>query len=151
MKHAATAIALAAALLAGCATGGSTKKTPAYMATLRQKGVDPGTYARIANGRVLTYDDVEDLVEHGVPGDKIADYMKATRAPYKFTGAQIASLANEGASPALINFLRSAPTKPGGQGFDNPTTQAYLNSPYWTDPYYQDNGPMEFEFPSTWN
>jgi uncharacterized lipoprotein YajG len=59
----------AAALLSGCATQNATRVSSPYLAVLQQKGVDPGTYARISHGRVLTYDDIYDLVSKGVPGD----------------------------------------------------------------------------------
>lgn len=141
---------LAAALAAGCASSG-TKVSAPYLAILQQKGVDPGTYARLSHGRMLTYDDVYELVTEGVPGDKIVDYLKATRAPYVFTPAQINRLASAGADASLLSFLRNPPTKPNTDGFDNPTTQAFLNSPYWRDPYYMGGSPMDFEFPNSWH
>jgi hypothetical protein len=143
-------ILLAAALVAGCASSG-TKVSAPYLAVLQQKGIDPGTYARISHGRVLTYDDIANLVAKGVPGDKIVDYLKATRAPYAFSPAQINRLAAAGAGPDLIAFLRSPQTKPNTDGFDNPTTQAFLNSPYWRDPYYMEPGPVQFMFPQSWS
>jgi len=141
---------LVAALTAGCASSG-TKVSAPYLAVLQQKGVDPGTYARLSHGRMLTYDDVCELVTEGVPGDKIVDYLKATRAPYVFTPAQINRLASAGADASLLSFLRKPPTKPNTDGFDNPTTQAFLNSPYWRDPYYMGGTPMDFEFPNSWH
>lgn len=140
---------LAAALLAGCAT--SATKVPApYLAVLQKKGVDPGTYTRISHGRILTYDDINNLVRKGVPGEKIVDYLKATRAPYVFSMAQINRLESAGADAALVKFLETPPTKPNTSGFDNPTTQAFLNSPYWRDPYYMDTGVVQFDFPPSW-
>jgi hypothetical protein len=141
---------LAAALLGGCASSG-TKVSAPYLAVLRQQGVDPGTYARISHGRVLTYDDIAGLVGKGVPGDKIVDYLKATRAPYVFTPAQVNRLAAAGAGPDLTAFLRNPPTRPNTDGLDNPATQAFLNSPYWRDPYFMEPGPVPFVFPPTWN
>lgn len=140
---------LAAVLLAGCATS-TTKVSAPYLAVLQQKGVDPGTYARISHGRVLTYGDVLELVVKGVPGDKIVDYLKTTRAPYVFTPAQINRIAAAGAGSDLLAFLRNPPTKPNTDGFDNPTTQAFLHSPYWRDPYYMDASPMQFAYPASW-
>jgi hypothetical protein len=140
----------AAALLSGCATQNATRVSSPYLAVLQQKGVDPGTYARISHGRVLTYDDIYDLVSKGVPGDKIVDYLKATRAPYVFSRAQVNRLTAAGGGPVLSAFLLNPPTKPNTDGFDNPTTQAFLNSPYWRDPYYMDEGPTEFYFPESW-
>jgi hypothetical protein len=145
-----TLLLVAAALLAGCATP-ATKVSAPYLNTLQQKGVDPGTYARISHGRVLTYDDIYNLVSKGVPGDKIVDYLKATRAPYVFSRPQINRLSAAGAGPALVQFLLTPPTQPNTDGFDNPTTQAFLNSPYWRDPYYMDAGPAQFLFPESWN
>jgi hypothetical protein len=142
---------LAAVLMTGCATQDSTRVSSPYLAVLQQKGVDPGTYARISHGRVLTYDDIYDLVSKGVPGDKIVDYLKATRAPYIFSRAQVNRLTAAGGGPVLSAFLLDPPTKPNTDGFDNPTTQAFLNSPYWRNPYYMDAGPMEFYFPESWS
>jgi len=139
-----------ALILSGCATT-TTKVSSSYLSALQQRGVDPGAYTRISHGRVLTYDDVYDLVKCGIPGDKIVDYLKATRAPYVFTRSQISGLASAGADIPLIAFLRNPPTKPNTDGFDNATTKAFLNSPYWKDPYYMDAGPMEFNFPASWN
>lgn len=150
MKSILLAFVLAAALLAGCASQG-TKVSAPYLAVLQKRGVDPGTYARISHGRILTYDDIGDLVKIGVPGDKIVDYLKATRAPYVFSMPQINRLKSAGADAVLVKFLETPPTKPNTSGFDNPTTQAFLNSPYWRDPYYMDAGPMEFEFPESWS
>jgi hypothetical protein len=148
IKH--TSLLLAAVLLTGCATQDSTRVSSPYLAVLQQKGVDPGTFARISHGRVLTYDDIYDLVSKGVPGDKIVDYLKATRAPYIFSRAEVNSLTAAGGGPVLSSFLLDPPTKPNTDGFDNPTTQAFLNSPYWRNPYYMDAGPMEFYFPQSW-
>jgi hypothetical protein len=141
---------IAAALMVGCATS-STRVSAPYLTVLQQRGVDPGTYTRISHGRVLTYDDIYDLVQKGIPSDKIVDYLKATRAPYIFSQQQINRLATAGAGPTLVKFLETPPTKPNTDGFDNPTTQAFLNSPYWRDPYYMDAGPMQFMFPESWN
>ena len=140
---------LSAALLAGCATSGTRVSAP-YLAVLQQKGIDPGTYTRISHGRVLTYDDIYELVSEGVPSDKIVDYLKATRAPYLFSQTQINRLRSAGAGPVLVTFLETPQSGPNTQGFDNPTTQAFLNSPYWKDPYYMDAGPAQFYFPPSW-
>jgi hypothetical protein len=142
-------IMLGAGLVAGCATSGTQVSAP-YLATLREKGIDPGTYARLSHGRVLTYDDIYELVTEGVPGTKIVDYLKATRAPYVFSRAQVNRLAAAGADQALVQFLLSPPSKPNTEGFDNATTQAFLNSPYWRDPYYMDAAPTQFYFPPSW-
>ncbi len=143
---------LASALLlaaSGCATSNHKASAP-YLAVLQQRGVDPGTYTRISEGRVLTYGDILNLVQRGIPGDRIVDYLKATRAPYRFSASQLNSLSRAGASPALIAFLRQAPSQPMAEGFNNPTTQAYLNSPYWRNPYYMGGSPFEFTYPDSW-
>lgn len=142
-------VILVAALVAGCTTT-STKVSAPYLTVLKQKGIDPGTYARLSHGRVLTYNDIYELVSEGVPGSKIVDYLKATRAPYVFSRAQVNRLAAAGADQSLVQFLLSPPTKPNTDGFDNATTQAFLNSPYWRDPYFMDAGPTQFYFPPSW-
>lgn len=143
--------AIAAVVLSGCATANKgTRGSSPYLAVLQQRGVDPGTYTRVSHGRVLTYDDIYELVKKGIPGDKITDYLKATRAPYVFSMTQINRLKAAGAGPVLVKFLETPPTKPVTQGFDNATTQAFLKSPYWSDPYYMDDSPFEFYFPQSW-
>lgn len=151
MKATVAVLALAAAVVLGGCASTATKVSAPYLAELQRRGVDPGTYARISHGRVLTYDDIYNLVSKGIPGEKIVDYLKATRAPYVFTAGEINRLARAGADSALVQFLRNPPTKPNTDGFDNPTTQAFLNSPYWRDPYYMDAGPAQFAFPASWN
>ena len=150
MKTRLPLLLVAVALTAGCATQ-STRVSSPYLTVLQQRGVDPGTYTRISHGRILAYDDIYDLVQKGIPGDKIVDYLKATRAPYVFSQQQINRLSAAGAGPVLVKFLETPPTKPNTEGFDNPTTQAFLNSPYWRDPYYMDAGPIQFMFPASWN
>lgn len=141
-------------LLAGCAT--PQPSSPAYLRVLAQKGVNPGTYTRISHGRVLTYDDVVDLVKKGVPGEKIVGYLKATRAPYRFTQKQINGLINAGADATLVNYLgRGLGDYMQDQGnIPRPTpapgVDAPFIDPYFGDPYYMGPAPFFFGYPDDW-
>ncbi len=158
MKHLRLLASLPVVLLAaGCATTGAPDVPPAYLSVLQQKQVDPGTYTRISKGLVLTYGDVLDLVQKGIPGDKIVSYMKATRAPYNFSRAQINGLIKAGADDALVNFLgaragvymqdqANAPRGPVPAPVPNPL----LADPYFGDPYYAGPAPFDFGYPDDW-
>ena len=120
---------LAAVLaLAACATS-SPKLPPNYVSGLRAKGVGESTLQRVQNGRVLTYNDIMDLVRHRVPTSKIIAYLKATQAPYSFNTSQLEALKRAGASQDLIGYLM------GSAAF-------YSNNPYLGEPYYTDPGFM---------
>ncbi len=140
--------ALAAAGLTGCAT--NQPQVPVkYLTVLKTKQVDPGTYARIAHGRILRFDDVLDLTKKGIAGDKVVDYMKATRAPYVFTKSQVNQLRAAGADKALLDYLNNPPTQPVIPSNVQPTP-AWMNSPYFGDPYYMGPAPFMFSYPASW-
>lgn len=155
-------LGLAAALvLVGCAT--STPEppaTPKYLQTLSDKQVSPATFARIQGGRVLTFADVLELVQRGVPGAKIVSYLRSTRAPYNFSQPQIDALLAAGADSTLINYVGRAA---GDFLVDaqNAAQQAAVRKDakfdreVWSDPYFTDPGfwgpaPFPYAFPVDW-
>ena len=74
--------------LAACASPQPSGKPP-VLDKLRAMGIDPSTYTKIANHRVLSYDDIYGLVKKGVPGPVIVTYLQSTHAPYQLTDAQL--------------------------------------------------------------
>lgn len=151
MMFRALLVFLSAAVLAGCASTPKMER-PSYLKVLAAKKIDPGTYARIAHGRVLGYNDIRELAQKGVPGKMIVPYLKATRTPYDFSTKQINGLVNAGADSTLINYLGSAKgifledesNIPSGRGAD------FYKHPYWSDPYYMGPAPFAFGYPGMW-
>ncbi len=148
-------------VLAGCATTSSQMPPPPpYLAQLEKMGVAPATLDRIANARVLGFEDVLELVRRGVPGDRIVAYLRSTRAPYNFTQPQINALVRAGADSTLVNFVgRDA----GDFLIDaqNENQQARLlrdarfrrelwQDPYFTDPTYAGAPPFDYVWPALW-
>jgi hypothetical protein len=150
---------VAAVLIAGCATT-PPPAPPNYVKTLTTLHVRPVTIQRVSAGRVLTFDDVADLVKCDVPGDKIVAYLRSTRAPYNYSQAQVNTLLNAGADSTLINYVgRSA----GDFLVDaqNAQSQAELRqnakwqkeawrNPYFNDPAYWGVAPFPYAFPGEW-
>jgi hypothetical protein len=149
------AVLLTSVLLAACATT-TTKpglEKPGYIGVLEKKGVPAATVTRIANGRVLGYGDIKNLVVAGIPGSMTVPYLKATRAPYDFSMTQINGLVDAGADDSLINYLGKAKgvyledddNIPSGVSDDGGT-----NHPYFADPDYMGVAPFGFAYPLGW-
>ena len=130
--------------LAACATTPPPLEQPGYLRVLKAKKIDPGTYARIAHGRVLGYDDLMALVREGVPGKMIVPYLRATKTPYDYSPAEINGLINAGADSALVNYLGKAKGIYLQDGSNVPT------HPYYTNPYYMGPAPFGFAYPDAW-
>ena len=88
---------LALGALNGCVTPRQSEQ-PQVLDKLRAMGVDQKTYAKIASHRVLSYDDIYELVKKRVPGPVIVTYLRSTHAPYRLTNRQLERLTNAGAS-----------------------------------------------------
>jgi hypothetical protein len=146
-------LALAAcAVLASCATTSQPSGPPTAMfAKLKAKGVSDATYAKIVNHRVLTYADIHGLLDDDVPSPVILTYLKSTKAPYKFTNAQLEELGDEGASAELINYLGKSTgyfeaterSQTGGAG-------KWKNDPFFYDPAYMGEPPFGYMWPAEW-
>lgn len=149
-----TRVLLLAALVAlsGCATtptGSPQSQKAGYWKVLRAKKIAPGTYARMANGRVLGFADIKDLASHGIPGKMIVPYLKATRTPYFFSTAQINTLVDAGADGVLVNYLGKA----RGiylEDVGNIASSTGGLHPYWSDPGYGGAPPFHFAYPDAW-
>ena len=150
MKNAIWAVvAIAVATFAGCA-GVEQKPAPPVLKRLAEVGVDPGTCARIANGRVLTYNEILGLVNKRVPGQVIVPYLKSTHAPYHLTDAQLQALTNAGAGPVLVNYLGKSAGYYEATRRDQTGGTNWDQHPYFLDPYYGGVAPFDFGFPAEW-
>jgi len=134
--------------LSGCATTPKMER-PGYLKVLQAQKVAPATYARIAHGLVLGYDDIKDLAVKGVPGKMIVPYLQATRTPYDFSRAQINGLVNAGADSTLVNYLGKAKGIYLQDASNIPSPTGGLH-PYWSDPGYGGPAPFAFGYPDAW-
>ncbi|MDD5201113.1 MAG: hypothetical protein PHC88_15080 [Terrimicrobiaceae bacterium] len=153
------ALAAAALLIAGCATE-PTAPTPAYIRTLVTLHVAPATLQRIEAGRVLAYSDVLELVQRGVPGNKIVAYLRSTRAPYNYTQKQVNALLAAGADSTLINYVGRSQgdfliDAQDAQGQAELRQNAKWKKEAWRDPYFNDPAywgvaPFPYAYPGEW-
>lgn len=133
-----------------CVTLDKASASPAVLAQMGQRGVPSGTIKRISAGRVLDFDDILSLVQANVSDTGIVSYLKSTRAPYKFTTAQLQQLSDAGAGSDLVNYLGESvgyfeATKAnqlGGSKWDN--------NPYFNDPLFWGAAPFPYAFPGEW-
>jgi hypothetical protein len=136
--------------LTSCATRFDAQAPSQTLAQLSQKGVPSTTVSRIQAGRVLDFDDIVALVKAGVSDQSVVSYLKSTRAPYRFTAAQLEQLSDAGAGSTLVNYL--------GQsiGYYEATKRNQLggskwdNSPYFNDPFFWGAAPFDYAFPGEW-
>lgn len=137
-------------VLSGCATTPPPQiESVGYLKVLRAKKIEPATYARIANGRVLGFADIKDLAAKGIPGKMVVPYLKATRTPYDFSGRQINALVDAGADSTLVNYLGKAKGIYLEDDGDIPSSTGGLH-PYWSDPGYAGTPPFDFNYPEAW-
>lgn len=142
------AVAAVAVVLSACATS-QQQSNPPVLQKLQEMGIDSRTYAKIANQRVLSYDDILGLVKKQVPSPVILTYIKSTKAPYNLTNAQLNALINAGASADLMNYLGKS------SGFfeasqRSQTGKSWRNDPYFNDPYYMGAAPFGYMWPAEW-
>lgn len=136
--------------LTSCATRFDAHAPSQALAALTLKGVPSTTVSRIQAGRVLDFDDILALVKAGVSDQAAVAYLKSTRAPYKFTTAQLQQLSDAGAGSTLVNYL--------GQsiGYYEATKRSQLggskwdSNPYFNDPFFWGTAPFDYAFPSEW-
>lgn len=146
--------------LNGCSTPGGTKhpdQRAAFLRSMKQSGVPSPVYQKMKNARVLAFADVLAMVRAGVPGSKIVAYLKATRAPYSYTSAQIQLLQHAGADSTLINYVGRAAgdfliDAQNEVAQEQMVQSAKIDRSYWNNPYFMDPGfagdvPFEFGWP----
>lgn len=151
---------VALAALAACATTPAPSGPPPYLQQLAAMHVAPATLQRIQSGRVLTFADVLELVQKGVPGEKIVAYLKSTRAPYNYTQKQVNTLTDAGADSTLINYVGRSVGDFMVDAQDAQQQQqlrqnakwekAAWNDPYFTDPAYWGPAPFPYMWPGGW-
>jgi len=148
MKYALPLICLVV-LLSACATTPSSQ-TPLVLQKLEASGIDSRTYAKIAAGRVLTYDDILGMVKDTISDPVIISYLKSTHAPYRLTDAQLQNLGNAGAGSDLVNYLGKS------VGYFEATQRAQTGGSKWSkhsyfsDPYFYGAAPFPYEYPAEW-
>lgn len=87
----------------GCATG--PKVDPQVTAAVSAHGVSVATYDKMMQGRALDYDDIAQLVQHGVPANIIVGYLRSSECVYNFSYEQLQQLRHLGATPQVLNYL----------------------------------------------
>jgi hypothetical protein len=142
---------LALCALNACVTPRQSDR-PQVLDKLQAMGVDQKTYAKIANRRVLSYDDIYELVKKRVPGPVVITYLRSTHAPYRLTNRQLERLTNAGASADLVNYLGQS-TGYFEATERNQTGQAgkWKNHPYYSDPFFMGPPPFGYEWPGEWD
>jgi hypothetical protein len=139
--------------LVSCATTSTPTpaKTNLVLAKLAALHIDTGTYHKIANHRVLSYNDILGLVKKGVPSPVIQTYLQSTHAPYTLTDSQLNKLVDAGASADLVNYLGKS------VGFFEATERSqtggagkWRNNPFFADPYYLGEPPFAWGYPGEW-
>ena len=142
---------LALCALNACVTPRQSDR-PQVLDKLRAMGVDQKTYAKIANHRVLSYDDIYELVKKRVPGPVVVTYLRSTRAPYRLTNRQLERLTDAGASADLVNYLGQSTGYFEATERDQ-TGQAgeWKNHPYYSDPFFTGPPPFGYEWPGEWD
>ncbi len=121
------------------------------LAKLQAMGISSQTYAKIANGRVLSFSDIYGLVKKGVPGPVILTYIKSTHAPYKLTDDQLNQLVDAGANPQLVNYLgQSVGFFEATERHQTGVSGKWWKHPYFYDPYFMGPAPFGYAFPGEW-
>ncbi len=130
----------------GCAT--TSQVDPTISSTISSRGVDPGTALKMNNGQVLDYQDIQNLVNRGVPSNIIVAYLTSTRKVYDLSYSQLANLKAAGASPQVLNYLTETQ---GFYGNNSPKQKAKMakiqKDQYFNSPYYQDEQPFAYNPP----
>lgn len=138
-------------VMSSCATSPQALAPAGVAAQMAQHGVPASTQKRVQAGRVLDFDDIMSLSKAGVSDQAIVAYLKSTKAPYKFTTAQLEQLTNVGAGSTLVNYLgqsigyyeASKRNQLGGSKWDS--------HPYFNDPFFWGAAPFDYGFPGEWS
>ena len=138
-------------LMSSCATSPQALAPSGIAEQMAQRGVTASTQKRVQAGRVLDFDDILSLAKAGVSDKAIVAYLKSTKAPYRFTTAQLEQLTNAGAGSDLVNYLgqsigyyeASKRNQLGGSKWDS--------HPYFNDPFFWGAAPFDYGFPGEWS
>lgn len=144
----------------GCSSLTSSNSGTGFLSALSQYNIPASTMNRIENGRVLSFDDVLNLVQSDVPGSSIKAYLQSTRAPYAFSQKQINALVNAGADSTLVNFVSRSQgdfliDAQNAASQDRLLKNAKIDKSFWDNPYFSDFGywgdaPFDFGYPLIW-
>ena len=137
-------------VMSSCATSQQALAPSGIAAQMAQHVVPASTQKRVHAGRVLDFDDIMSLSKAGVSDKAIVAYLKSTKAPYKFTTAQLEQLTNVGAGSTLVNYIgqsigyyeASKRNQIGGSKWDR--------HPYFNDPFFWGAAPFDYAFPGEW-
>lgn len=137
-------------LMNSCATTGQSPAPTGIVSQMAGHGIPASTQKRVQNGRVLDFDDIMSLAKGGVSDKALVSYLKSTKAPYKFTTAQLEQLTDAGAGSTLVNYLgesigyyeASKRNQLGGDKWDR--------HPYFNDPLFWGGAPFDYGFPGEW-
>ena len=138
-------------LLNSCATSPQSPAPAGIAAQMAKQGVPVSTQKRVQAGRVLDFDDIMSLAKSGVSDKAIVAYLKSTKAPYKFTTAQLEQLSNAGVGSTLVNYLGQS------VGYYEASTRNQLGGnkwdshPYFNDPFFWGDAPFDYDFPDEWD
>ena len=149
--------ALASALCAlnACVTPRQRMRSPRSSTNLRRWEWIEKTCAKIANHRVLSCDDIcQLLVEKRVPGPLSS--LSAEHAAY-LIGRRIVPTASDltkaGAGADLMNYLGQSNRLFRGHGAqsDGQSRENGRNHPYYSDPFFLGPPPFAYEWPGEWD
>ena len=140
------ALTIASLFLNACAS--SPGVDPAVTAAATSRGVGASTCNKMTNARPLDYNDIQGLVNKGVPSATIVGYLNSTRKVYDFTYAQLAGLKSAGATPQLLNYLTETQGFYGNNSPQQKSRAAKMQrGEYYNSPNYQNAQPFAYNQP----
>ncbi len=146
MKSSSLLLLASALLLTACAS--SPQVDPGLLSAASSRGVNSGTVLKMQSGRALDVQDIENLTSRGVPSNVIIAYLNSTRKVYNLSGAELAGLKSEGATPQLLNYLQESEGFYGSASAAPKTASARMQKDrYYNSPYYQDEQPFAYNPP----
>jgi len=140
-------VALAVVGVTSCTTYES---RPVVLNQVAEAGVSTPTVKRLEQGRVLSYDDILDLVRKGVPDEAIVSYLHSARAPYKFSNKELIALSDAGAGSKLVNYLGKSTGFYDATQRDQTGEHGLFSHPYFNDPNYWGPAPFDWGYPPAW-
>ncbi len=118
-----SAVALAIGFLPACAT--KAVVDPRMTSAMVTHNVHGWTAAKIQNGQILDYRDIQHLVRAKMPASTVIAYLQSTEKSYQFSPGQLDSLRNLGAASQLIHYLNETKGFYTSNGSSYPSHQFY--------------------------
>lgn len=138
-------------LLNSCASSPQSLAPAGIAAQMAKQGIPASTQKRVQAGRVLDFDDIMSLAKSGVSDEAIVAYLKSTKAPYKFTTAQLEQLSNAGVGSTLVNYLGQSVGYYEAAKRDQIGGSKWDDHPYFNDPFFGGDAPFDYDFPDEWD